>query len=52
MKNGWKTNEQVTREHYGSDWEANMETVRREQEMLSSVGNNNPDNMEGENSNE
>lgn len=52
VRNGWKTNEQVTREHYGSDWEANMETVRREQEMLSSVGNNNPDNMEGENSNE
>lgn len=52
VRNGWKTNEQVTREHYGSDWEANMETVRREQEMLSSVGNNNPDNTEGENSNE
>ena len=37
VENGWKTNEQVTREHYGGDWKANIEVLRREKEMLSSV---------------
>lgn len=37
VEHGWKTNEQVTREHYGGDWRANVEVIRREKEMLSSL---------------
>ncbi len=35
VKNGWKTNEQVTREHYGGSWEENAETVLREKKLFS-----------------
>lgn len=31
---GWKTNEQVTREHYGGDWTANAEKRKEEDSIL------------------
>lgn len=33
VKHGWKTNEQVTRESYGGNWEENIEIVTRENKM-------------------
>ena len=37
VKHGWKTNEQVTREFYGGNWEENIEIVKRENEMKPSA---------------
>ncbi len=36
---GWKTNEQITREFYGSDWDENISVMKRENE---SFRNSNP----------
>ncbi|MGN0787116.1 MAG: phage portal protein [Christensenellales bacterium] len=30
VKNGWKTNEQIAREYYGSDWSENVDVILRE----------------------
>ena len=38
VQHGFKTNEQVTREHGGGDWNENMETLAREQEILKAAG--------------
>lgn len=32
---GWKTNEQITREFYGGNWEENADILRREKETIS-----------------
>ena len=37
VQHGWKTNEQVTREYYGSDWSENAAVISQEQQRLSSV---------------
>lgn len=34
VANGWKTNEQVTRESYGGDWNDNMNQLAQEQERM------------------
>lgn len=38
-KNGWKTNGQITREYYDGDFEENIETLKREQELISQIYN-------------
>lgn len=35
---GWKTNEQVTREYYGENWEENMLALAEEKELMDKVG--------------
>lgn len=35
VRNGWKTNEQVTREYYGGNWSDNIQDLQRETEMIS-----------------
>ena len=35
VKNGWKTNEQVTREYYGGSWRENIQDCTREAHMMS-----------------
>ena len=37
VQHGWKTNEQVTREYYGSDWSENAAVISQEQQRLMSV---------------
>ncbi len=37
VSHGWKTNEQVTREYYGGDWNENIEVVMREAEKTKSL---------------
>jgi len=37
VKHGWKTNEQVTREYYGGNWEENVEILKREEELKPSA---------------
>lgn len=37
VANGWKTNEQVTRESYGGDWNENMAKLAQEAELLRQV---------------
>jgi capsid protein len=39
VAHGWKTNEQVTREHYGGNWEKNAEQVNHENAILSVPAN-------------
>lgn len=34
---GWKTNEQVTREFYGENWEENMNALKYEQELIRKI---------------
>lgn len=34
VEHGWKTNEQVTREFYGGDWNENMSTLSHENERI------------------
>lgn len=34
VKHGWKTNEQVTREHYGGNWEDNAEALALENKIM------------------
>lgn len=31
---GWKTNEQVAREHYGTDWRSNVERLKEENRLM------------------
>ncbi len=38
-KQGWKTNSQITREYYDGDFEENIETLKREQKLISSIYN-------------
>lgn len=38
-KQGWKTNGQITREYYDGDFEENIETLKREQELISQIYN-------------
>ncbi len=40
VKNGWKTNEQVTRENYGGDWEENAQILAREKATMKQIGGN------------
>ena len=35
VKNGWKTNEQVTREFYGGNWAENVQDLQQEAQMIS-----------------
>ena len=35
VKNGWKTNEQVTREFYGGNWADNVQDLQQEAKMIS-----------------
>ncbi|MDE7193800.1 MAG: phage portal protein [Oscillospiraceae bacterium] len=42
VQHGWKTNEQITREYYGSDWSENAAVISQEQQRLNSVT---PDNQ-------
>ncbi len=37
VKHGWKTNEQITREYYGENWEENMAALASENELLSNT---------------
>lgn len=37
VAHGWKTNEQITREYYGGDWEDNAEEIRQEIERFGVV---------------
>lgn len=37
VAHGWKTNEQITREHYGGDWEGNVEKILQENERFGKV---------------
>lgn len=37
VKNGWKTNEQVTREYYGGDWHENVTALKEETELFGAV---------------
>ncbi len=34
VKHGWKSNEQITREQYGSNWEDNAEIIRQENKVF------------------
>lgn len=34
VAHGWKTNEQVTREYYGGNWQENIEQLSRERELF------------------
>ncbi len=42
VQHGWKTNEQITREYYGSNWDENAAVISQEQQRLNSVT---PDNQ-------
>lgn len=33
VEHGWKTNEQITREYYGGNWEENMAAIAAEMEL-------------------
>lgn len=35
VENGWKTNEQITREFYGGNWAENVQNLERETKMIS-----------------
>lgn len=37
VQNGWKTNEQITREYYGENWEENMSRLEQENELKSRI---------------
>ncbi|MBQ9557259.1 MAG: phage portal protein [Clostridia bacterium] len=37
VANGWKTNEQVTREYYGGSWEENVERLNQERSLFEFV---------------
>lgn len=37
VSHGWKTNEQVTREHYGNNWEDNAEAIKQENDLFSTT---------------
>lgn len=37
VQNGWKTNEQITREYYGENWEENMRRLEQENELKNKV---------------
>ncbi len=37
VKQGWKTNEQITREYYGENWEDNMAALAAENELMKNV---------------
>ena len=37
VKNGWKTNEQITREYYGENWEDNIQALAAELELIKAL---------------
>lgn len=37
VEHGWKTNEQVTREYYGEDWEKNMQALKNEMKLIAEI---------------
>lgn len=37
VANGWKTNEQITREYYGENWEENMRKLEQENELKNRI---------------
>lgn len=37
VEHGWKTNEQVTREYYGENWEENMQALRGEMQLIAEI---------------
>ncbi len=38
MAHGWKTNEQVTREYYGENWEENILALAEEKKLMEKAG--------------
>lgn len=56
VKNGWKTNEQITREYYGENYADNLAVLTEENKMtndfgLASTPENTPENVKGGNEN-
>lgn len=37
VEHGWKTNEQITREFYGVDWEENMQALKNEMQLIAEI---------------
>lgn len=37
VQHGWKTNEQITREYYGENWEDNMSALAVENELIKNI---------------
>jgi capsid protein len=37
VAHGWKTNEQIAREQYGTDWRSNAERLKQENELMAQV---------------
>lgn len=51
VKNGWKTNEQVTREHYGGNWAENIQDLQQEAAMISNYLSDHQNNSQNTKSN-
>lgn len=51
VERGWKTNDQITREHYDGDWEENMETLKWENKLLREAQQRNKEKTSGGNRN-
>lgn len=49
VKNGWKTNEQVTREFYGGNWAENVQDLQQEAQMISRYLSENQKNGQNQN---
>ena len=49
VKNGWKTNEQVTREFYGGNWSDNVQDLQQEAQMISKYLSENQKNIQNQN---
>lgn len=49
VKNGWKTNEQVTREFYGGNWADNVQDLQQEAQMISKYLSENQKNAQNKN---
>lgn len=49
VKNGWKTNEQVTREFYGGNWSDNVQNLQQEAKMISRYLSENQKNAQNKN---
>ena len=37
VEHGWKTNEQITREYYGENWEDNVAAIAAENALIKSI---------------
>lgn len=49
VKNGWKTNEQVTREFYGGNWSDNVQDLQQEAQMIQKYLSENQKNAQNKN---